>query len=76
MAFIYREPCFATFHGEVVELCDSNKIIIRRFIMPGQVVGAQVSGSGENTMVSITMADGRWQLRTWDGIITRQGSNR
>ena len=73
MAFIYREPCFATFHGEVVELCDSNKVIIRRFIMPNQVVGAQVSGSGENTMVSITMADGRWEIRTWYGEIRRRG---
>ena len=70
-----REPCYVTFHGRVAELYDSNKCLVRRYNMPCEVVGAQVSGSGNDMKVSITMADGRWEIREWHGGTYRKGHN-
>lgn len=68
-----REPCFVTFHGRVAELYDSNRSLVRRYSMPCEVVGAQVSGSGNDMKVSITMADGRWEILYWYGGTYRKG---
>ena len=68
-----REPCFATFNGRIVELYDADKIRLRIFNMPHNVVGAQVGGSGNDTRVSIMMDDGSWENRSWDGRILLKG---
>ena len=70
-----REPCYVTFHGRAAELYDSNRCMVRRYNMPCEVVGAQVSGSGNDMKVMITMADGRWEIREWNGMTYRRGHN-
>lgn len=70
-----REPCFVTFHGRVAELYDSDRVLVRRFNMPCEVVGAQLTGSGNDMKVTITMANGRWEIRTWYGATYRMGHN-
>jgi hypothetical protein len=37
--------------------------------------GAQVSGGGNDMKVTITMADGRWEIREWYGATYRKGHN-
>ncbi len=70
-----REPCYVTFHGRTAELYDSDRSLIRRYNMPCEVVGTQVSGSGNNMKVTITMSDGRWEIREWNGMTYRKGHN-
>ena len=64
---------FTSFKGKVVDLYDDNAKIIRRFQMRADVVNAQVSGSGKDAQVAITMKDGHFEVYKSSGVLTRRG---
>jgi hypothetical protein len=64
---------YATFDGRTVQLLDGNGFHVRRFNMRDMVVGAQVSGTGDNTEVMITMSNGHWERYRWNGMLLRRG---
>lgn len=65
---------FATFEGRTAKLVDETGFPVRRFNMRDTIVSAQVSGSGDNTEITIVMSNGRWERYRWDGTLMRRGS--
>ena len=68
-----REPCYVRFCGRKIELRDADGIYVLSYQMPCEVVQAQLSGGGDDMRVSITMADGRWEIRNRIGGYVRGG---
>ena len=63
---------YATFSGKRVDLYNYNKQLLRRFNMKADVVNAQVSGSGKDTIVAIVLKDGKSYLYKSNGQLLRQ----
>ena len=66
------ETYYASFKGRSVELRSIDRRLIRKFIMQSDVVNAQVSGSGKDTIVAITMVNGKTYLYKSDGTLVRK----
>lgn len=66
-------PMIATFSDKKVTVRYTDNSIVREFRMPARVVGAQVSGCGQDAMVTINMANGHWRLYHINGSISRMG---
>ena len=62
---------YATFSGKKVDLYNYNKQLIRRFNMKSDVVNAQVSGSGKESVVAIVCRDGKNFLYKSNGQLLR-----
>ena len=62
---------YATFRGKQVDLYNYNKQLIRRFNMKADVVNAQVSGYGKDSVVAIVLKDGKSFLYKSNGQILR-----
>ena len=62
---------YATFSGKRVDLYNYNKQLLRRFNMKADVVNAQVSGSGKDTIVAIVLKDGKSYLYKSNGQLLR-----
>lgn len=62
---------YATFSGKRVDLYNYNKQLLRRFNMKADVVNAQVSGSGKDTVVAIVLKDGKSYLYKSNGQLLR-----
>lgn len=60
------------FKGKNVDLFDFNGKIIRRFVAASDVVNAQVSGSGKNTTIAVTMKNGKFIIYRADGSVVRK----
>lgn len=61
-----------SFKGRQVDLFDYSGKIIRRFNTRAEVVNAQVSGSGKNATVAISMKDGKFEIYKSDGTVVRR----
>ena len=63
---------YANFKGRQVELYNDTKQIVRRFTVSANVVNAQVSGSGTNAVIAITMQNGKTVLYRSNGQLIRR----
>ena len=63
---------YATFKGKKVDLYNQNKQLIRRFNMKSDVVNAQVTGSGQDSIVAITMKNGKTEVYKSNGQLIRK----
>lgn len=63
---------YVTFKGKKVDLMNMNKQLIRRFNMKSEVVNAQVTGSGQDTLVAITMKNGKTEIYKSNGQLVRK----
>lgn len=63
---------YATFSGKKVDLYNYNKQLIRRFNMNADVVNAQVSGYGKESIVAIVLKDGKSFLYKSNGQLLRR----
>lgn len=61
------------FKGSSLDLFDSKGRVIRRFKTTAEIVNAQVSGSGKNATISVTMKDGKFVIYRADGTVVRRG---
>ena len=61
-----------SFRGRQVDLFDYSGKVIRRFNTKAEVVNAQVSGSGRNATVAISMKDGKFEIYRSDGSVVRR----
>lgn len=64
---------FTSFKGRTVDLYDDYAKIIRRFQMRADVVNAQISGSGKDATIAITMKDGHYEVYKSTGMLIRRG---
>lgn len=62
---------YATFSGKKVDLYNYNKQLIRRFNMKTDVVNAQVTGAGKDSIVAIVCKDGKNYLYKSNGQLMR-----
>ena len=62
---------YATFSGKRVDLYNYNKQLIRRFNMKSDVVNAQVSGAGKDSVVAIVCNNGKSFLYKSNGQLLR-----
>lgn len=62
---------YATFSGKKVDLYNYNKQLIRRFNMKADVVNAQVSGKGKDSVVAIVCNNGKSFLYRSNGQLVR-----
>lgn len=60
------------FKGKDVNLFDSNGKIIRRFRARAEVANAQITKSGQDTIVAITTKDGKFELYKSNGTVIRR----
>ena len=63
---------YATFSGKKVDLYNYNKQLLRRFNMKADVVNAQVSGYGKESIVAIVLKDGKSFLYKSNGQLLRR----
>lgn len=63
---------YANFKGKCVDLYTDTKQIIRRFHVSNEIVNVQVTGSGNNATISITMKNGKTVLYKANGQIIRK----
>lgn len=62
---------YATFSGKRVDLYNYNKQLIRRYNLKSDVVNAQVSGYGKDSIVAIVCKDGKNYLYKSNGQLIR-----
>ena len=62
---------YATFSGKKVDLYNYNKQLLRRFNMKADVVNAQVSGAGKDTVIAIVCSNGKSYLYKSNGQLLR-----
>jgi len=67
-----KDTYYATFKNRRVDLYNMDKSLIRRFNMKADVVNAQVSGSGQNAVVAITMVNGKTEVYKSNGTLVRR----
>lgn len=67
-----KNTYYATFLKKRVDLYNLDKQLIRRFNMKAEVVNAQVSGAGKESIVAITMKDGKTVIYKSDGTLVRK----
>ena len=63
---------YATFQGKKVDLYNYNRQLIRRFNMNSEVVNAQVTGAGKDSIIAIVCKDGKSYLYKSNGQIYRR----
>lgn len=63
---------YVNFRGKTASLYDNNSAIIRRFTTNADIVNAQVSGSGMDAVVALTMVNGKTWLYKSNGEIIRR----
>lgn len=62
---------FITFKGKIADLYTDNKQIIRRFKVQHDITNAQINGTGQNALISLTMKNGKTILYKATGQIYR-----
>ena len=67
-----RETYYCNFKDNHVELRAEDRRLVRKFTMKAKVVNAQVTGSGKDAKVAITMAGGKTFLYSSDGRLIRK----
>ena len=67
-AYIY----YAEFKGKVCNLRNMERRLIRQFTMKSDIVNAQVSGAGKETIVAIVCKDGQTYVYSSDGRLLRR----
>ena len=63
---------YLNFKGKTAQLMNQNKQIIRKFTVSSEITNAQVTGSGVNAIVAITMKNGKTILYKSNGQIIRK----
>lgn len=63
---------YMTFKNKQASLYTDTKQIIRQFRTNCDIVNAQVSGSGKNAIVALTMKNGKTILYRSDGTVIRR----
>jgi hypothetical protein len=63
---------YAEFIGKTCNLRNLEKKLIRKFVMQSDIVNAQVSKSGEDTIVAIVCKDGKSYIYSSDGRLIRR----
>jgi len=63
---------YTNFKGKACDLYNDTKQIIRRFRVSDEIVNAQVTGSGNNAKVAITMRNGKTVVYKANGQMLRR----
>ena len=66
------EMLYLNFKGKTAQLLNQNKQIIRKFSVSSEITNAQVTGTGQNAVIAITMKNGKTILYTSNGQIIRK----
>lgn len=63
---------YLNFKGKTAQLLNQNKQIIRKFSVSSEITNAQVTGTGQNAVIAITMKNGKTILYKSNGQIIRK----
>lgn len=66
------EMLYLNFKGKTAQLFNQNKKLIRKFTVQSEITNAQVSGTGLDAIVAITMKNGKTILYKSTGQIIRK----
>ena len=66
------EMLYLNFKGKIAQLLNQNKQIIRKFSVSSEITNAQVTGTGQNAVIAITMKNGKTILYKSNGQIIRK----
>ena len=66
------EMLYLNFKGKTAQLLNQNKQIIRKFSVSSEITNAQVTGTGLNAVIAITMKNGKTILYKSNGQIIRK----
>ena len=66
------EMLYLNFKGKTAQLPNQNKQIIRKFSVSSEITNAQVTGTGQNAVIAITMKNGKTILYKSNGQIIRK----
>ena len=66
------EMLYLNFNGKTAQLLNQNKQIIRKFSVSSEITNAQVTGTGQNAVIAITMKNGKTILYKSNGQIIRK----
>lgn len=63
---------YANFKGKLVDVFSDNKAIIRRIKVSNDIVNVQISGTGPNATIAVTMKNGKTLLYRTNGQLIRK----
>jgi len=63
---------YANFKGKLVDIYSDTKAIIRRIHVTNDIVNVQISGTGINATIAITMKNGKTLLYKTNGQLIRK----
>lgn len=63
---------YVNFKGKKADLYNQNKQLIRRFTTTAEIVNAQVTGAGKDSIIALTMKNGQTILYKSNGQVIRK----